>query len=161
MRILFTLFNLIIILINSYFLLYLNWLKEYKITKEIPTFYKYILLDSEIKKVWEQIEGQNILTEKGGIRIIKEQNFLLSKDTIISWTILINKKIGTLDKTITKDVENLTLSDIYINNEGIETLTIKKIGRTPITKLIVVDAESIVTILKESESLSWTFNSLY
>jgi len=161
MRILFTLFTLITILINSYFIVYLYWLKEYKVTNELPTFYKYILLDSQIKEIWSKIEWQNILTEKWGVRIIKEQNFLLSKDSIISWTLIINKKIWSIEKAITKEIENMTLNDIYLNNEWLDTLTIKKIWKTSISKLVVLDSQTIINILKENDSLSWSFNSLY
>lgn len=161
MRILFTLFTLITILINSYFIVYLYWLKEYKVTNELPTFYKYILLDTQIKEIWSKIEWQNILTEKWGVRIIKEQNFLLSKDSIISWTLITNKKIWSIEKAITKEIENMTLNDIYLNNEWLDTLTIKKIWKTSISKLVVLDSQTIINILKENDSLSWSFNSLY
>lgn len=161
MKILFIFFNLIIILINSFFIIYLYWLKEYKINGTIPNFYKYILLDSEIRNIWAKIEWQNILTEKWWIRIIKEQNFLLWKDSVISGTVISTKKIWGVEKSITKEVNNQTLNDIYLNNEWLESLTIKKIWKTVISKLITLDNQSIINILKDNDSLNWNFNSLY
>lgn len=162
MRILFTLINLLLILVNLYFTLYFYWLKEYKINKTIPKFYSYILLDNEIKTISEKIEWQNILTEKWWIRIIKEQNYLLTKDSILSWELILEKKIGNTSQKVKKTVTNQVLLDIYQKNKDLVSFTVTHFWENQISKLLILDKQTILNILQDTnEGNSWSFNILY
>jgi len=47
-----------------------------------------MFLDEKIKKDFEDLQGQNVLVEKGSNRIVKIQNYILSTDSICSGFLL-------------------------------------------------------------------------
>jgi len=160
MKILLTLLNLLLIFSLSYISLYFYWLKEYKLNTELPSFYKYLLLENKIIKLSTELEWQNLLTEKGWVKIIKKTTYLLNSNTIISWEVIIKKQLGKKVKEIKRTVTDKLLSDIYKQNTNLSSLVIQQIWRTKISKFLSLSKEDLLKILQEDASL-WSFNTLY
>lgn len=155
MKILFTFFNLFLLIINIYSIMFLNWIKDYKINWELKSFYSYMLLDIPIKKFYNSIEWQNIVIEKGSNVIIKEKNYMITKDTVISWIFEVVKNWETIKKTF----NNLSIWELYNNQKELNNILITDFWKEKINEQIKLPITLIKSII-QWEYITWNYNEI-
>jgi len=154
MKILISIFNIVILIFNIYALLFLKWLNEYKVSWKLDNIYWYIFLEKPIKEIYDSIEWQNIIIEKGSNMIIKEKIYQINKDAIISWKMSVKKWTRQYDKSF----ENKSIWELYSNIRWLNKIQITKFWNDEITKYIELNKKDIENIVKWDFKNTKTFN---
>ena len=144
MKILISLLNFLLILVNVYVLIFFHWLHEYKITGKLDKIYYYILLDWKIKTVYNSIEWQNIVIEKGSNIVVKEKIYMITQDTVISWTFAIEKNWRIVKTKFSKR----SLIELYTSQPKLLNVNINYFWRDIMKTEIILNKKSIKSIIQ-------------
>lgn len=139
MKVLFSLLNIIFIFFNLYVLVFFYGLHEYKITWKLNDIYSYMLLDWKIKTMYNSIEWQNIVIEKGSNLIIKEKIYMITQDTVIGWVFAIEKDW----RIVKQEFKNKTLLEIYTSQKKLVNVIINSFWNDIMNNEISLSANQI------------------
>ena len=146
LKLLWTLLGLIIMIFNVTIIIYISWLKTYNVNWELPSFYKYMFLDEKIKKDFEDLQGQNVLVEKGSNRIVKIQNYILSTDSICSGFLLKKWKKWKIN------FENEKIWSLIKKHKDIEQVVLQKFGDLQIQAFITLKNKELQILNKSTKN---------
>jgi len=144
MKLLLSLLNILLLLVNVYIIAFFFWIKDYKINWKIDSIYSYMLLEWPIKNMYNSIEWQNIVIEKGSNLIIKEKIYMITKDSIISWIFSIDKKW----KIVKKPFKLLSLNEIYSAQKNLKSVVINSFWKEIMNSEILLNFKDIENIIK-------------
>lgn len=144
MKILISLLNFFLILLNIYVLIFFYWLHEYKVTGKLNKIYSYVFLDWKIKTAYNSIEWQNIIIEKGSNIVVKEKVFMITQDTIIGWTFSIEKNW----RVVKTKFSQKSLIELYTSQPKLLNVNINYFWINIMNTEIILNKKSIKSIIQ-------------
>lgn len=133
---------------NLMFILYTFWLKTYKVENELPSFYKYILLEGRIQRDFENFEGQNVLVEKGSNRVVKVQNYIITGDSVVDGFLL---KEGN-ENRINFQAERI--STLVRRHNDIDVITIERFGTVELPEFLTLTGIQLALLADDDSNFN-------